>query len=60
MEHYAFQNALAEIFKVIGRANKYIDENAPGCWPRTWRPTVPVWHGSCITCWRYCGYPVSC
>ena len=29
MEHYAFQNALAEIFKVISRANKYIDENAP-------------------------------
>jgi len=29
MEHYAFQNALAEVFKVIGRANKYIDENAP-------------------------------
>ena len=29
MEHFAFQNALAEIFKVIGRANKYIDENAP-------------------------------
>ena len=29
MEHYAFQNALTEIFKVIGRANKYIDENAP-------------------------------
>ena len=29
MEHYAFQNALAEIFKVIGRANKYIDENKP-------------------------------
>ena len=29
MEHYAFQNALAEIFKVIGRANKYIDETAP-------------------------------
>ena len=27
--HYAFQNALAEIFKVIGRANKYIDENTP-------------------------------
>ena len=24
-----FQNALAEIFKVIGRANKYIDENTP-------------------------------
>ncbi len=29
MEHYAFQNALAEVFKVIGRANKYVDENAP-------------------------------
>ena len=29
MENYAFQNALAEIFKVISRANKYIDENAP-------------------------------
>ena len=29
MEKYAFQNALGEIFKVISRANKYIDENAP-------------------------------
>ena len=29
MESYAFQNALSEIFKVISRANKYIDENAP-------------------------------
>ena len=29
MEHYAFQNALSEVFKVISRANKYIDENAP-------------------------------
>ncbi len=29
MEHFAFQNALSEIFKVISRANKYIDENAP-------------------------------
>ena len=29
MEKYAFQNALNEIFKVISRANKYIDENAP-------------------------------
>ena len=29
MEAYAFQNALTEIFKVISRANKYIDENAP-------------------------------
>ena len=29
MEQFAFQNALSEIFKVIDRANKYIDENAP-------------------------------
>ncbi len=29
MEKYAFQNALTEIFKVISRANKYIDENTP-------------------------------
>jgi len=29
MEKFAFQNALGEIFKVIDRANKYIDENAP-------------------------------
>lgn len=29
MERYAFQNALSETFQVIGRANKYIDENAP-------------------------------
>lgn len=29
MENYAFQNALIEIFKVISRSNKYIDETAP-------------------------------
>ena len=29
MENYAFQNALGEVFAVISRANKYIDENAP-------------------------------
>ena len=29
MEKYAFQNALGEIFRVISRANKYIDENEP-------------------------------
>jgi len=29
MDKFAFQNGLAEVFKVIGRANKYIDENAP-------------------------------
>jgi len=29
MEHFAFQGALAEVFTVIQRANKYIDETAP-------------------------------
>ncbi len=29
MEKYQFQNALEEVFKVIQRANKYIDETAP-------------------------------
>ncbi len=29
MEKYAFQSALGEIFTVIDRANKYIDETAP-------------------------------
>ncbi|MDO4845242.1 MAG: methionine--tRNA ligase [Oscillospiraceae bacterium] len=29
MEKFQFQNALAEIFKVISRANKYIDETTP-------------------------------
>jgi len=29
MENLAFQNALAEVFKVTSRANKYIDETAP-------------------------------
>ena len=29
MERFAPQNALSEIFKVLSRANKYIDENAP-------------------------------
>jgi methionyl-tRNA synthetase len=29
MERFQFQDALEEIFKVIGRANKYIDENMP-------------------------------
>ncbi len=29
MEKFQFQNALDEVFKVIARANKYIDETAP-------------------------------
>ena len=34
MEKYAFQNALAQIFAVVSRANKYIDETNPGAWRR--------------------------
>ena len=29
MEKYAFQNALIDVFQLISRANKYIDETAP-------------------------------
>ena len=29
MERYQFQNGIAEVFKVISRANKYIDETTP-------------------------------
>ena len=29
MEKYAFQNALMDVFQLISRANKYIDENKP-------------------------------
>ncbi len=29
MEHFMFHNALSEIFTVVSRANKYIDETAP-------------------------------
>ena len=29
MDTFALQNGLAAIFKVLGRANKYIDETAP-------------------------------
>ena len=29
MEHFRFQNAVAEVFKVIDMSNKYIDENEP-------------------------------
>ena len=35
MEAYAPQTALVDVFKVISRANKYIDENLPGCSRRT-------------------------
>ena len=39
MEKFQFQNGLEAIFKVIQRANKYIDETARG-WPRPWQCDV--------------------
>ena len=40
MDTFAPHNALSAVFKVIQRANKYIDENAPWALARTWRPTA--------------------
>ena len=53
-------NALAEIFKVIQRANKYIDETAPGLWPRIWNKMVPGLPMCSTTCWRPPASAVSC
>ena len=53
MEQYAFQNALAEVFKVIARANKYIDETAPWVLAKDMEAKRrPAGHVSCTTCWR--------
>ena len=47
MEKFAFQNALAEVFKVISRANKYIDENAPWVLAKErGQPTAPSGQGA--------------
>ena len=60
MEHYAFQDALVEVFKLIGRANKYIDENAPWALAKDMEPTVPGWPTCCTTCWRPPASAASC
>ncbi len=41
MERYQFQNALEEVFQVIQRANKYIDENAPWALAREMTRNAP-------------------
>ena len=46
MEKFAFQNALAEVFKVISRANKYIDENAPWVLAKDEDKQAPSGHGA--------------
>ena len=53
MDKLTIPQALVEIFAVIQRANKYIDETAPWHWPRT-KPTRPVWRACCTTCARLC------
>ena len=59
MEHYAFQDALVEVFKLIGRANKYIDENKPWALART-RPRSPAWPTCSTICWSACAFPPYC
>ena len=51
MDETQLNNALAEIFKVISRANKYIDETTPWILART-RAARPDWPACCTTCWR--------
>ncbi len=50
----------AKIFKVIDRANKYIDENAPWVLAKDMEPTACAWPPSCITSWRSCACAPSC
>ncbi len=59
MEHFAFQNALEEIFKVIQRANKYIDENSPWALAKD-EANGPAWPTCCTTCWRPSASAPSC
>ncbi|MFR7893620.1 MAG: hypothetical protein ACLU38_05545 [Dysosmobacter sp.] len=42
----------SEVFKVIHRANKYIDENAPWALAKDRANRVPAGHGDVSTCWR--------
>lgn len=46
MEKYAFQNALIEVFRVISRANKYIDETAPWVLAQRRSQQAPVGGGA--------------
>ena len=59
MDKFQLQNGLAEVFRLISRANKYIDETAPGCWPGA-RRAGPVWPGCSTTCWRSSVWPARC
>lgn len=57
MEAYAFQNALIEIFKLISRTNKYIDETAPWVLAKddANRPRLASVIYNLLECVRICG-----
>ena len=57
MEKFAFQNALVEVFKVISRANKYIDETAPWVLARdeAKKPRLARVMYNLLECLRICG-----
>ena len=59
MDDLTIPQALMEIFAVIQRANKYIDETAPWPWQRT-KPTSSVWRVCCTTCARHCACAAFC
>ena len=60
MEQFAFQNALSEVFAVISRANKYIDETAPWILATRREPICRVWPASCTTCSRPSASAAAC
>lgn len=57
MENYAFQNGLIEVFKLISRTNKYIDETAPWVLAKdeTNRPRLASVLYNLLECVRICG-----
>ncbi len=61
MEKYAFQQALQEVFRVISRANKYIDETAPWALARDEanRPRLAAVLYNLLETLRICGVLLS-
>ncbi len=57
MEKFAFQTALMEVFRVISRANKYIDETAPWMLARdeASKPRLARVLYNLLECLRICG-----
>ena len=53
MDNLTIPQALAEIFAVVQRANKYIDETAPWALAKD-EANKPGWKASSTTCARPC------